>query len=72
MVAKPARNAGIGEKDVEAAMLARDILDEAVHLVLAAGIGAQVGALADIDPDDRRAFAAEQVDGRFADPEARP
>ena len=41
--------------------------DQALHVSLAAGIGPNVGSVGDIGADDGRAFAAEQLDRRFAD-----
>ena len=52
-------------------MVARHPVDEVAHRLLAPRVGAHIGALADVGANHDRAFAAEQLDGRLADPRCR-
>jgi len=50
------------------AVVTRDVLDQRAHVALAAGVRSHIRAFADIGADHGRALAAEQLDGRLADP----
>ena len=62
-----AGNAGVCKDHVEPALLPRDLLDQRMHLGLAAGVDLRVSAIAYVRADDRSAFAAEQRDSGLAD-----
>ena len=57
---EPARDAGVGEDDVEAAMFRDRMVDEVPDVLVAPGVGADdaVG-LGDVGGDDLGAFASE-------------
>ena len=59
---KAAGNPGIGEEDVDAAMIGDGLLDQPLDVRLRARIdGDDVHALGAVRRDDRRAFRAEQI-----------
>ena len=56
-----AGNAGVGEEDVEPAMVANRMGDQRLDLLLVAGVAFEVRAV-EVGADHGRAFAAEQLD----------
>jgi len=52
-------------------MPSNDIVDQPLHITVAAGIGANVRSLGNIGTDHGRALAPEQLDRRLADARGR-
>ena len=61
-----AGNSGVGEEDVEPAMVGNHVFDQGRNRRFVASIANDVGAL-EVGTDHRRALASEQVDGCLAD-----
>ena len=57
--------------DVELAVRSRDLLGQPFNILLVARVRPYVRTLADIGADHRRTLAAEELDGRLADPRRR-
>jgi hypothetical protein len=66
-----AGDAGIGEDDVEVAVLRGSLLDQALHVLFGSGICLNVGVVAHVRAHHGCAFASEQLDRRLADSRCR-